>query len=66
MWYIKSEYVDRENRKCEQIQRVPATADVTDEITTAFRNILFETLANAHDDLSIPLTVTVMYRTEKP
>ena len=64
-WIIKSEFKDRETGKAsETTQRVPAQANVTDEITTAFRAILFETLANAADDNS-DLTVTVAYIGER-
>lgn len=63
-WVIKSEFKDANGKPVTRTERVGALANVTDEITTAFRNILLQTLANAADDES-DLTVTVAYIGER-
>ena len=59
-WFIKSEFRTADGQHVERTERVPALGNVTDEITTAFRAILFQALAEAADDES-DLTVTVAY-----
>jgi hypothetical protein len=59
-WLIKAEFRNDDGKKVERTERIPAQNDVTNEITTAFRNILFQALAEAADDNS-DLTVTVAF-----
>jgi hypothetical protein len=63
-WFIKSEFRDTDGKPVNRTERVPALADVTGEITTAFRTILFQALAEAADDES-DVTVTVAYVGER-
>jgi hypothetical protein len=57
--------MDRNGKRQERTERVPATAvNVTDEIATAFRAILFQALAEAADDES-DLSVEVAYLGER-
>lgn len=64
-WFIKSSFVDQSGTHQERTERVAATGEnVTDEITTAFRNILFQALAEAADDES-DLSLEVAYLGER-
>jgi hypothetical protein len=59
-WLIKAEFQHADGYHVERSERIPAHADVTDELTRAFRAILFQALAEAADDNS-DLTLTVAF-----
>ena len=63
-WMIKREYQSAAGRPVEKTERIPATdptdRGVCEQLTAAFRETLFQVLAEAADNES-DLTVTVAY-----
>ena len=60
MWFIKSEYKNKDGQPTTETQRVPVTGNVREQLLRAIDVILLETLAKAADDNS-DLTVTIAF-----